>query len=68
MKAILVIDMPDDMQIKETKALHITLTNDFIVREMDINTYLRPMPQRLRRGNYEDGFNDCIGEILGETE
>ena len=43
MKAILVIDMPDDMRIKDTKALHITLFNGLFTRDVSINCPLKPM-------------------------
>ena len=46
MKAILVIDMPNDMNVEETKALNVTLFNGLFVKELKIDCPLRPLPQK----------------------
>ena len=78
MKAILVIDVPNDMNVEETKALNVTLFNGLFVKELKIDCPLKPMPQKREleeSGNsliddckeyYTDGWNDCIDEILGD--
>ena len=71
MKAVLVIDVPNDMKIKETKALHITLTNGMFTKEMNIYSSLRPLPNGFGIDIEEDyalGFNACLAKITGETE
>ena len=79
MKAILVIDVPDDMRIKDTKALQITLFNGLFTRDLSINQQLRPLPSKrespitktfgtpFNKGRVK-GWNDCIDAIRGETE
>ena len=78
MKAVIVIDMPDDMEIKDTKALHITLFNGLFTRDISINCPLRPLPKPITDYDvkvsydydpyYAEGWNDCLAEITGETE
>ena len=76
MKAILVIDMPSDMRIEETKALYITLFNGMIVREYTLDCPLRPLPsfKAVDLNDTRDvimfchGWNTCLDEITGETE
>lgn len=81
MKAILVIDMPNDMNVEETKALNVTLFNGLFVKELKIDCPLKPIPQKkildeelFMSGNFRliharfTGWNDCIDTLLGETE
>ena len=81
MKAILVIDMPNDMNVEETKALNVTLFNGLFVKELKIDCPLKPMPEKkildeelFMSGNFRliharfTGWNDCIDTITGETE
>lgn len=70
MKAVIVIDMPDDMEIKDTKALHITLFNGLFTRDISINCPLRPLPQKTYAEfpdpyeyGFADGWNRCLEEI-----
>lgn len=71
MKAVLVIDMPNDMEIKDTKALHITLFNGLFTRDISINCPLKPIPnKRVPDGSETDqiygcyvGWNACLEEI-----
>ena len=46
MKAVIVIDMPNDMEIKDTKALHITLFNGLFTKDLNIECPLRPLPEK----------------------
>ena len=81
MKAIVVIDMPNDMNVEETKVLNITLFNGLFVKELKIDYPLKPLPQKkvldeelFMTGNFRlidarfTGWNDCIDTILGGTE
>ncbi len=81
MKAVIVIDMPNDMEIKDTKALHITLFNGLFTRDISINCPLRPLPnrwipqvnglsieQQIRNIDFAGGWNSCLEKIAGETE
>lgn len=70
MKAILVIEMPSDMRIEETKALYMTLFNGMIAREYTLDCPLRPLPEKHEnkdKHEYEIGWNDCIEEIENGT-
>lgn len=81
MKAILVIDVPDDYYNEQWRNI-----DDFGV-DYQVNMYvdfqppikvcevkgvsLKPMPQKMSWGHtadYIDGYNACLDEILGETE
>lgn len=82
MKAVLVIDVPSDYgDIVDNKAI-VTLRNGKLGTSLGIyNVPLRPMPSRtegigkepfeledaLQEG-YASGWNDCIDELVGETE
>ena len=70
MKAILVIDVPYDMNIKETRALYISLTNGLFIKDMSVDIPLKPLPQKYDIGKMREqkGWNACLDEILGETE
>ena len=71
MKAILLIDMPEDMRIEDTRALHLTLFNGLFTKDISLGYYVKPMPERLPEvsGNIRYfGWNACLDEILGETE
>lgn len=46
MKAVLVIDMPNDMKIQDTKALHITLFNGLFTKDISMNCSLKPLPEK----------------------
>ena len=71
-KAILVI---------ETDAKHIedlyveTIWNDYVLVDLGKEYHFKPMPQKMRtdaddieEDSYYQGWNDCLDEILGETE
>ena len=64
MKAILVVDMPNDMNVEETKALNVTLFNGLFVKELKIDCPLKPMPnereEKERVDFYDMGWNDCV--------
>lgn len=78
MKAVLVIDMPRDMRIEETKALYITLFNGMIAREYTLDCPLRPLPEMKDADIlaeftvsriFNTGWNACIKAIItGETK
>lgn len=70
MKAILVIDMPDDMRIEDTQALNVTLYNGMYVCEVTMNRHLKPLPEKLDytrtdawADRYRQGYNACLEEI-----
>lgn len=68
MKAVLVIDLPDDMRIEDTQALNVTLYNGMYVREVKMNSSLKPLPQKKNPDFhpnvvYANGWNDCLKEI-----
>ena len=70
MKAVIVIDMPDDMEIKDTKALHITLFNGLFTRDISINCPIKTLPQKTYaefpdpyKYGFADGWNRCLEEI-----
>ena len=74
MKAILVIDV-DNIDIENTQATYIELQCNSQTKQISlINHWLKPMPKELEPAisekyvDYCQGFNDCIDEILGETE
>ena len=71
MKAILVIDIDDDIRNYGVTVYHYPSRR--FVHSMDAN--LKPLPQKMRAdGNdieedsYWTGWNDCLDEITGETE
>ena len=73
MKAILVIDVPDEMG-DDVKALHITLYNGMYTQDISINAEVRPLPEKFTNLTSRDvfqshkmGWNACINTILGET-
>lgn len=79
MKAVLVVDIPSDMPIEDTKALHITLFNGLFTKDLSISQQLRPLPQKESEKHreeiedwtglvYSQGWNACIDAITGETE
>lgn len=80
MKAVLVIDMPDnlDIPLEDIKA-GITVSSKDVRKSMLYlkykNVELRPLPQK--KGQYANdygynmmaqGWNACLDEITGETE
>lgn len=81
MKAILVIDLPNDLDISldEIKADITVLSKDFRKSMLFLkykNIALKPLPQKQEQkdeevyqfSDYKEGWNDCIDEILKETE
>lgn len=48
MKAVLVVDMPDDMRIEDTEPLNVTLYNGLFVREVKMNRPLKPLPTKFK--------------------
>lgn len=80
MKAILVFDV-ENIDIENTQATYIELQcNNLTIQMALLNHWLKPIPQKREleeSGNsliddckeyYTDGWNDCLDEILGETE
>lgn len=76
MKAILVVDLPNnvnmDMVIQTPVALSFSL-GDGIKQMMFANGYLKEMPQKMKHKDeidyeygYIDGRNELIDEIVGE--
>lgn len=67
MKAILVIDLPDDMRIKDIQVMNVTLYNGLYIREVTMNSHLKPLPElkndRYGRDKYAMGWNDCLKEM-----
>ena len=68
MKAILVIDIPDENLWKAS--------NDIYERMKGYKCSLKPMPEKehpmmMKEGTYfrayDTGWNDCIDEIIGEN-
>lgn len=76
MKAILVIDLPNDLDISldEIKADITVLSKDFRKSMLYLkykNIALKPLPERIEQylgGDFTDGWNACIDEILGEEK
>lgn len=79
MKAILVIDLPNDLDnsLDEIKADITVLSKDTRKSMLYLkykNIALKPMPQKKEiewsdsfgKHNYRRGFNACLDEILGE--
>lgn len=72
MKAILIIDnISNDLNIEELRAdIKVNCYGD--VMAIYNNVSLRPIPQEFIHGvladTYEDGYNDCLYEILGGKE
>ena len=71
MKAILVVDIPDKHNIEEIRVD--IQANSYGEEILDWrNQTLIPMPQKREFADenkiYKAGWNDCIDEILGETE
>ena len=66
MKAILIVDIPNEM-INDTTCVTITSLHS----GMSFNAKLKPMPQKMEyktdgyaKYNYKKGYNDCIDELL----
>jgi len=80
MKAVLVIDMPNyclDCPCYNKSKLYCQVVNEMFTDEISNKPSwcpLRPMPQQLPDVDlwephwYIRGYNDCLDEILGETE
>lgn len=80
MKAVLVIDMPDDMWIEDTQALNVILYNGLFVRVVTMNRHLKPLPPKLDANDWHRmfsglfsereakgyGWNACLKEITDE--
>lgn len=75
MKAILVIDVPDGIDLSLVKGSLTVVSKD--VRKLFMaETYqdleVRPLPHKLQADwytdGYKEGFNACLEEITGETE
>ena len=78
-KAILVIDMPDDMPVESVQKInYLSVLWNGLPTEIGARKYkmvLKPMPEKelIVNGSpmsddYRQGWNDCIDEILGEDE
>jgi hypothetical protein len=78
MKAILVVDIPDDYKIDELCVNYQIYKNDDITRvDWRFNQHLKPMPKKKETRNAiqyrglaeeyrKEGWNECLDEILGE--
>ena len=72
MKAILVIDIPEDYT-GSVISVNLYGRNNKVIHENYINK-LRPLPHSKQIENrwfsddYSKGWNDCLDEITGETE
>ena len=76
MKAILVIDVPDDFETKTAIAI-VDVKNEK-GEGVTAMCHLKPMPKKIEApeiyelwntdSEYIEGYNKCIDEILGETE
>lgn len=79
MKAVLVIDMPDNLK-KAIEEIRVDIKANLYGNEiLDWrNQTIKPMPKKKgislkeaigeKCSCYSDGWNDCIDEILGEAE
>ena len=77
MKAILVIDIEKDVDIKTLRA-NFEVCGDIRIKpyyQFRKGVELKPMPERIISaseygldGAYKDGWNECIDEILGEED
>lgn len=83
MKAVLVIDVPDNILLDFSKA-NIEIKESAYLVNKDENKWkytkpikiegipLRPLPHKLQADwytdGYKEGFNACLEEITGETE
>ena len=76
MKAVLVIDLPDDMWIEDTQTLNVTLYNGLFVREVKMNRHLKPLPKKkeVEANKIEDlihsefSIDNLTAKILLDTE
>lgn len=84
MKAILVVDMPDNCAEcqfcgfggKDLEKYVCCLTKEYSDDTHMVGCPLKPMPQKKEiewsdsfgKHNYKKGFNECIDEILGEKQ
>lgn len=76
-KALIVIDVPDHLDITQFK-VDCKLVNKVYINYPSMDNKLldlKPMPQKKEKDNsnelnlgYELGWNDCIDEILGERK
>jgi len=70
MKAILVIDIPEDYT-GSVISVNLYGRNNKVIHEIHTNK-LRPLPHKLQADwytdGYKEGFNACLEEITGETE
>ena len=70
MKAVLVIDIPEDYT-GSVISINLYGRNNRVIHEIRTNE-LRPMPHKLQADwytdGYKEGFNACLDEIMGETE
>lgn len=76
MKAILVIDLPEEIKADEVKGVRITFCNGLmnpissIAQSNTIDSIVKPLPQKyctdgddIEEDSYWQGWNECIEEI-----
>ena len=79
MKAIIVVELPDNWEIKDTHINRLELGNtkeraelllkEFLISKLSVQ--LRPMPKKRKVKSlytYEAGYNDCIDDLVGVDE
>ena len=68
MKAILVLELADDVNLNEIEIRYLILNKYGMVIKADADGCpIKPMPKMLNAWDYQQGWNDCIKEIMGET-
>ena len=73
MKAVLVIDIPDDVEIEDREIEYSVKEQVMLTQVAKGKTKLKPMPKKAvlypaLEEPYWDGWNACLEEITGETE
>ena len=74
MKAMLLVDIPEDYT-GSVISVNLYGRNNKVIHEIYTNK-LRPLPKKLNETEivfgeihgYRGGWNDCLDEIMGETE
>ena len=71
MKAILVTNMSDDMDFETLERAEIRIWKKDVCKYIFRNARLKPMPKERNLnapciGTFNEGYNACLGEILGE--